>query len=68
MTSKIKTGLRMQIIETGKGMTYTIEINKDGFVTGIIGLINNTTEYELLKNFTRSSPAHRKPNERKRKA
>lgn len=56
----------LEIIETGKGTTYTIEINedgiqeffqvikqplfnKDGFVTGIIGLINNTTEYELLK-------------------
>ncbi len=56
----------MQIIETGEGMTYTIEINEDGmqeffqiikrplfnedgFVTGIVGLINNMTEYELLK-------------------
>lgn len=56
----------MEIIETGKGMTYTIEINEDGvqeffqiikeplfnedgFVTGIVGLINNMTEYELLK-------------------
>ncbi|MDE7178539.1 MAG: diguanylate cyclase [Lachnospiraceae bacterium] len=56
----------MEIIETGKGTTYTIEINEDGiqeffqvikqplfneegFVTGIVGLINNTTEYELLK-------------------
>lgn len=56
----------MEIIETGKGTTYTIEINEDGiqeffqvikqplfneegFVTGIIGLINNVTEYELLK-------------------
>lgn len=56
----------LEIIKTGKGMTYTIEINtdgiqeffqvikqplfnEDGFVTGIIGLINNTTEYELLK-------------------
>ncbi len=56
----------MEIIETGKGMTYTIEINEDGiqeffqiikqplfskegFVTGIIGLINNVTEHELLK-------------------
>ncbi len=56
----------MEIIKTGKGMTYTIEINEDGiqeflqiikqplfneegFVTGIIGLINDTTEYELLK-------------------
>lgn len=56
----------LEIIETGKGMTYTIEINEDGIqeffqiikqplfnekglVTGIIGLINNVTEYELLK-------------------
>lgn len=56
----------MEIIDTGKGMTYTIEINEDGiqeffqiikqplfneegFVTGIIGLINNVTDYELLK-------------------
>ncbi len=56
----------MEIVETGKGMTYTIEINEDGvqeffqiikeplfnedgFVTGIVGLINNMTEYELLK-------------------
>lgn len=56
----------MEIIKTGKGMTYTIEINEDGiqeffqiikqplfneegYVTGIIGLINNVTEYELLK-------------------
>lgn len=56
----------MEIIKTGKGATYTIEINEDGiqeffqiikqplfneagFVTGIIGLINNVTEYELLK-------------------
>lgn len=56
----------LEIIETGKGTTYTIEINEDGiqeffqvikqpifnedgFVIGIIGLINNTTEYELLK-------------------
>ena len=56
----------MEIIKTGKGQTYTIEINEDGiqeffqiikqplfnedgFVTGIIGLINNMTEYELLK-------------------
>ncbi len=56
----------LEIIKTGNGMTYTIEINEDGIqeffqiikqplfnedglVTGIIGLINNTTEYELLK-------------------
>lgn len=56
----------MEIIATGKGATYTIEINENGIqeffqiikqplfneegsVTGIIGLINNVTEYELLK-------------------
>lgn len=56
----------MEIIETGKGTTYTIEINADGIqeflqiikqplfneegsVTGIVGLINNVTEHELLK-------------------
>ena len=56
----------LEIIKTGKGMTYTIEINEDGiqeflqiikqplfnekgFVHGIIGLINNVTEHELLK-------------------
>lgn len=55
----------LEIIETGKGATYTIEINEgiqeyfqvikqpifneQGFVIGIIGLINNVTEYELLK-------------------
>lgn len=56
----------IEIIETGKGTTYTIEINEDGIqeffqiikqplfnekgsVTGIIGLINNVTDYELLK-------------------
>lgn len=56
----------MEIIKTGKGTTYTIEINEDGiqeflqiikqplfneegFVTGIIGLINDVTEHELLK-------------------
>lgn len=56
----------MEIIETGKGATYTIEINEDGIqeflqiikqplfneegsVTGIIGLINDVTEFELLK-------------------
>lgn len=56
----------MEIIKTGKGATYTIEINEDGIqdflhvikqplfnekgcVTGIIGLINDVTDYELLK-------------------
>lgn len=56
----------MEIIKTGKGVTYTIEINEDGiqdflqiikeplfneegYVTGIIGLINDVTDYELLK-------------------
>ncbi|MCI8365001.1 MAG: diguanylate cyclase [Eubacterium sp.] len=56
----------LEIIETGRGTTYTIEINADGIqeflqiikqplfneegaVTGIVGLINNVTEYELLK-------------------
>lgn len=56
----------MEIIKTGQGASYTIEINEDGiqeflqiikepvfnedgFVTGIIGLINNVTEHELLK-------------------
>lgn len=56
----------MEIIKTGKGATYTIEINEDGIqdflqvikeplfnengcVTGIIGLINDVTETELLK-------------------
>lgn len=56
----------MEIIRTGKGATYTIEINEDGIqdflqvikeplfnengsVTGIIGLINDVTEFELLK-------------------
>lgn len=56
----------MEIIKTGKGATYTIEINEDGiqdflqvikeplfneegYVTGIIGLINDVTETELLK-------------------
>lgn len=56
----------LEIIKTGKGMTYTIEINENGIqdflqiikqplfnekgvVTGIIGLINNVTDYELLK-------------------
>lgn len=56
----------LEIIQTGRGTTYTIEINADGIqeflqiikqplfneegaVTGIVGLINNVTEYELLK-------------------
>lgn len=56
----------MEIIKSGQGTTYTIEINEDeiqeflqvikqplfneeGYVTGIIGLINDVTEFELLK-------------------
>lgn len=56
----------MNIIATGKGTSYTIEINEDGIqeffeiikepiknehgvTTGIIGLINHVTEYELMK-------------------
>lgn len=56
----------LEIIESGKGVSYTIEINEDGIqeffniikeplfdeegkVSGIIGLINNVTEHELLK-------------------
>ena len=56
----------MEVIEKGKGTSYTIEINEDGIqefleiikqplineqgkVTGIIGLINHVTEYELMK-------------------
>lgn len=56
----------MEVIESGKGTSYTIEINEDGIqefleiikrpllnengnVTGIIGLINHVTEYELMK-------------------
>lgn len=56
----------LEIIKTGKGTTYTIEINEDGkkeflqiikhpvfnddgCVNGIIGLINDVTEFELLK-------------------
>lgn len=56
----------MEIIKTGKGTSYTIEINEDGkneflqiikqplfnddgSVTGIIGLINDVTEFEQLK-------------------
>lgn len=56
----------LEIIKTGKGAIYTIEINEDGIqdflqvikepllnengcVTGIIGLINDVTETELLK-------------------
>lgn len=56
----------LEIIKTGKGTSYTIEINEggkneflqiikqplfndDGSVTGIIGLINDVTEFELLK-------------------
>lgn len=56
----------LEIIKTGKGTSYTIEINEggkreflqiikqplfndDGSVTGIVGLINDVTEFELLK-------------------
>lgn len=56
----------LEIIKTGKGTSYTIEINEsgkkeflqiikqpifndDGSVSGIIGLINDVTEFELLK-------------------
>lgn len=56
----------MELIKTGKGTSYTIEINEDGKreflniikqplfnddgrVTGIIGLINDVTEFEQLK-------------------
>lgn len=56
----------MEILATGKGTSYTIEVNADGIqdfleiikqpvrdkngnVTGIIGLINNVTDKELLK-------------------
>lgn len=56
----------LEIIKTGKGTSYTIEIkadgqteylqiikhpvfNDDGCVTGIIGLINDVTEFEFLK-------------------
>lgn len=56
----------LEIIKTGKGTSYTIEINADGkqeylqiikhpvfnddgCITGIIGLINDVTEFELLK-------------------
>lgn len=56
----------MEILRTGKGTAYTIEINADGqrefleiikqplfdgnsCVSGIIGLINNVTERELLR-------------------
>lgn len=56
----------LEIIKTGKGTSYTIEINQDGkneflqiikqplfnddgSVTGIIGLINDVTEFEQLK-------------------
>lgn len=56
----------MEIVKTGKGATYTIEINENGIqeflqvikqplfneegtVIGIIGLINDVTEFELLK-------------------
>ena len=56
----------MELLRTGKGTAYTIEINEDGVqefleiikqpvrdengnITGIIGLINNVTDKELLK-------------------
>ena len=56
----------IEIITTGRGVSYTIEINEDdvqeffevikqpvfdesGKVNGIIGLINNVTDHELLK-------------------
>lgn len=56
----------LELIKTGKGTSYTIEINEDGkkeffqiikhpvfnddgCVNGIIGLINDVTEFELLK-------------------
>lgn len=56
----------LEIIKSGKGTSYTIEINADGkkeflqvikhpvfnddgCVNGIIGLINDVTEFELLK-------------------
>lgn len=56
----------MEILATGKGTAYTIEVNADGVqdfleiikqpvrdqkgnITGIIGLINNVTDKELLK-------------------
>lgn len=56
----------MELLKTGKGTDYIIEINTDGVqefmevikrpvkdedgnITGIIGLINNVTEQELLK-------------------
>lgn len=56
----------MELLKTGKGTDYIIEINTDGIqefmevikrpvrndkgnITGIIGLINNVTEQELLK-------------------
>lgn len=56
----------LEIIKTGKGTSYTIEINEDGKdeflqiikqplfnedgdITGIVGLINDVTEFEMLK-------------------
>lgn len=56
----------IEIITTGHGVSYTIEINEDGVqeffeiikqpvfdddgnINGIIGLINNVTDHELLK-------------------
>lgn len=56
----------LEILSTGRGSAYTIEINEDGMqefyeiikqptfdddgnISGIIGLINNVTDHELLK-------------------
>ncbi len=56
----------MEIIRTGKGSSYLIEINddgiqeffqvykehvrdKDGNINGIVGLLNNVTEHEIIK-------------------
>lgn len=56
----------LEILSTGRGTAYTIEINEDGIqeffeiikqpifdddgnINGIIGLINNVTDHELLK-------------------
>ncbi len=56
----------MEIMETGRGAAYTIEINADGIqeffdivkepifddagnIDGIIGLVHNVTEHEMLK-------------------
>lgn len=56
----------MEVIRTGKGSSYLIEINadgiqeffqvykepvrdKDGNINGIVGLLNNVTEHEIIK-------------------